>query len=101
MDWEKESIWAYGQRDPVVEYKLLSENLWKCWNNKGTNNFILFKVIIKSPEEELKSKRRTTAKVNYNTEWWRRDNNQLRTSEKVEEMILVLVVKNIKTARRV
>ena len=88
LDGLREGIYlrAYGQRDPVVEYKLLSGELYEKMLEtiKEQTTSFLFKVIIKSPEEEeLKVKEEPLDKVNYNTEDEEEDNNQPRTSEKV------------------
>ena len=56
LDGLKEGIYlrAYGQRDPVVEYKLISGDLYEQMIEtiKEQTTSFLFKVIIKDPEEE-------------------------------------------------
>ncbi len=72
LDGLREGIYlrAYGQRDPIVEYKLLSGELYEKMLEtiKEQTTSFLFKVIIKSPEEEeLKPKEEPLDEVNYNT----------------------------------
>ena len=88
LDGLREGIYlrAYGQRDPIVEYKLLSGELYEKMLEtiKEQTTSFLFKVIIKSPEEEeLKVKEESLDEVNYNTEEEEEDSNQPRTSDKV------------------
>jgi len=56
LDGLREGIYlrAYGQKDPVVEYKLLSSELYEqmLLTIKEQTTSFLFKVIIKNPEEE-------------------------------------------------
>ena len=56
LDGLKEGIYlrAYGQRDPVVEYKLISGDLYEQMINtiKEQTTSFLFKVIIKDEEDE-------------------------------------------------
>ena len=60
LDGLREGIYlrAYGQRDPIVEYKLLSGELYEKMLEtiKEQTTSFLFKVIIKSPEEEMTPK---------------------------------------------
>ena len=88
LDGLREGIYlrAYGQRDPIVEYKLLSGELYEKMLEtiKEQTTSFLFKVIIKSPEEEeLKVKEESLDEVNYNTGEEEEDSNQPRTSDKV------------------
>ena len=87
LDGLREGIYlrAYGQRDPIVEYKLLSGELYEKMLEtiKEQTTSFLFKVIIKSPEEEeLKVKEEPLDEVSYNTEE-EEDGNQPRTSDKI------------------
>ena len=56
LDGLREGIYlrAYGQRDPIVEYKLLSGELYEKMLEtiKEQTTSFLFKVIIKSPEDQ-------------------------------------------------
>lgn len=60
LDGLKEGIYlrAYGQRDPVVEYKLISGDLYEQMIEtiKAQTTSFLFKVIIKDEEEEKNMK---------------------------------------------
>ena len=64
LDGLREGIYlrAYGQRDPIVEYKLLSGELYEKMLEtiKEQTTSFLFKVIIKSPEEEMTPKEEVT-----------------------------------------
>lgn len=64
LDGLREGIYlrAYGQRDPVVEYKLLSGELYEQMINtiKEQTTSFLFKVIVKNQEEEEQMKMQGT-----------------------------------------
>lgn len=71
LDSLREGIYlrSYGQKDPIVEYKLLSGELYHQMLNtidEETTSF-LFKIRIRDEEEELEMKRKETPKnVKYN-----------------------------------
>ncbi|MGF6905608.1 preprotein translocase subunit SecA [Fusobacterium sp. PH5-44] len=70
LDGLREGIYlrAYGQKDPVVEYKLLSSEMYEqmLLTIKEQATSYLFKVIIKNPEEEkLEPKEDEVENINY------------------------------------
>lgn len=70
LDGLREGIYlrAYGQKDPVVEYKLLSSEMYEqmLLTIKEQTTSYLFKVIIKNPEEEkLEPKEEAIENINY------------------------------------
>lgn len=64
LDGLREGIYlrAYGQRDPIVEYKLLSGELYEKMLEtiKEQTTSFLFKVIVRSPEEEMAPREEAT-----------------------------------------
>ena len=64
LDGLREGIYlrAYGQRDPIVEYKLLSGELYEKMLEtiKEQTTSFLFKVIVRSPEEEMAPREEVT-----------------------------------------
>lgn len=64
LDGLREGIYlrAYGQRDPIVEYKLLSGELYEKMLEtiKEQTTSFLFKVIVKSQEEEMEAREEAT-----------------------------------------
>lgn len=64
LDGLREGIYlrAYGQRDPIVEYKLLSGELYEKMLEtiKEQTTSFLFKVIVKSQEEEMEAREKAT-----------------------------------------
>ena len=70
LDGLREGIYlrAYGQKDPVVEYKLISSEMYEqmLLTIKEQTTSYLFKVIIKNPEEEkLEPKEDEIENINY------------------------------------
>ncbi|MDR3260167.1 MAG: preprotein translocase subunit SecA [Fusobacteriaceae bacterium] len=69
LDGLREGIYlrAYGQKDPVVEYKLLSGELYEQMliTIKEQTTSFLFKVIIKNPEEDLEPKEEEIDNIKY------------------------------------
>ncbi len=69
LDSLKEGIHlrAYGQKDPVIEYKMLSAEIYSSmiYTIKEETTSFLFKLQIKR-EEEIKTRRRTEIDMHYN-----------------------------------
>jgi len=70
LDGLREGIYlrAYGQKDPIVEYKLLSGELYEqmLTTIKEQTTSFLFKVIIRNPDEEIpEPKEEEIAQVKY------------------------------------
>jgi len=88
LDSLREGIYlrSYGQKDPIVEYKLLSGELYgkmlKTIKEEATS--YLFKIRIRDEKEDLEMKRAETPKnVSYNTEEAEDEKSAQRSSDKV------------------